>query len=455
MKMIPIRVECWFDGKRMASRCYNTHLYQFLRWFEHTEIGSFLGFYFNNEAGNNASLTLVNYYNDSFSVPAVPKEDLSSMLYENSNQKTHSWKSVLQRIDLSLHSGLKDAFSDYQCEMLARFCVDSYLKAATWQSDIMIWTICGIEWGSFQITDETEWFSGKELQRGELTVFIGLNPWLAHDKSQPNFARRYQPILFHELEPLVLDESTLDITYRKHMIPLWENDVLPLHIFVEFKGSVDQVTVDELWMLENQMIRNGAIQYPKGGLCHPHEMVPDIKPEEIYMELPPDNELGDYLELLGLYEVRHPIGDNQEEKRTLYICKTAISRVAFILSRSRDFRAKFMKTIRAIAEVRNTNALEILKEKISLIVELHELGHHVFRNLADKRQKSERESLANWFASLLLDPFDADLLEYMTQLQPSAYSDPLMIPTQSKLTKEGYGRYCQRLAALAWREEDE
>lgn len=205
------------------------------------------------------------------------------------------------------------------------------------------------------------------------------------------------------------------------------------------------------------MIRDQEIQYPKNGLCRPDEEVPRIKPEDIYMELPPDYGLGDYMELLGLYEIcKSSEGKEvQSEERTVYICNQAISRFAFMLLRHRDFRRKYLKTLQAVAELRSIDVLDVLKEKITHITVLHELGHHVFRKLANKRQKNEREALANWFASLLLDPFDAEVLEYMTQLQPSAYSDPLMIPTQSKLTKGSYDRYCTRLAALAWREDNE
>lgn len=448
MKMIPICVDCWYDGKRMASPDDNKNLYQFLQWLMYTDVGSSLAFQYNHADDNNhATITFTNTNNDSLTVPMVSQKDIAIMLFENSNKKTDSWKRVLRNIDSSLYEGLKDMLPNGGCEKLASFCVDRYLKIDPLTINPRLWNVCGIEWGGFRVTDETDCFIGDEYNRAELTIYIGLQPELA--SVYYGLAQKYQPRVFRELHPGCL--------YRKNDISLWEDDVLPLRALVEYKGSVYyDFAENELWMLEQQMIRDQEIQFPENGLCHPREMVPLIKPEGIYMDLPPANGLGDYMELLGLYKISKASEDEQKQfnKRTVYICQQTISRFAVMLLGRRDFYKKFRKTLQAIADIRGIDILDVLKEKITQIVELHELGHHVFRNLADKRQRNEREALANWFASLLLDPFDADLLEYMTQLQPTAYSDPLMIPTQGKLTKESYDHYCERLSALAWREDD-
>ena len=381
MKTIQIRVDCLYDGKHMASMDDNPHLQQFLQWLEHIDVGSRLAFYYNNTDDNNtAQITFVNENNDSLIVPEVSINELVSMLFENSNKKADSWEYVLQKIEPSLHTSLKDVLGDYECRKLARICVERYLKLGPSLIDAALWSVCSIEWGSFQVTGETEDIMGDEFHRADLSICIGLQPQyaLGYSYFQSSVARRYQPLLFHELH--------LNQLYRKHEIPLWENDAIPLHALVEYKGKVNyDNSNDELWMLEQKMIRDQEIQYPKNGLCRPDEEVPRIKPEDIYMELPPDYGLGDYMELLGLYEIcKSSEGKEvQSEERTVYICNQAISRFAFMLLRHRDFRRKYLKTLQAVAELRSIDVLDVLKEKITHITVLHELGHHVFRKLAN------------------------------------------------------------------------
>lgn len=163
-----------------------------------------------------------------------------------------------------MHTSLKDVLGDYECRKLARICVERYLKLGPSLVDAALWSVCSIEWGSFQVTGETEDIMGDEFHRADLSICIGLQPQcaLGYSYFQSSDAKWYQPLLFHELH--------LDRLYKKYKLPLWQNDALPLRALVEYKGFVNSnYSIDELWMLEQQMIRDGEIQYPKNGLYVP------------------------------------------------------------------------------------------------------------------------------------------------------------------------------------------
>lgn len=450
MRMIPLKIYYWslddFDNSYDLL-----HVNQFVNWFQDVRVGDCLDFSFSGADQEKTILKLVNSKGAVLSVPDVSVEQLRDMLLGNA--RADGWRYVLRGIDADLADMLRDAFLELDPAAAAKYCLERYLQAEDrlWGKDN--WQVCGIEWGGVEAFRDMKSFrDGKTEYNGiaAFTVRLALQPEKNGAFASNRLLSAYDSFLQWKLrgycDPIIRE------IYSRQPCSLWETNLIPLRTLVEFKGAGNQKTQKELWMLERRLHRDGKIRVPENGLSHSREMVPIIKPEEIYTEIPPDGQLGDYLELLGLYEIRD-LGPDEEE-RTVNLNNTGIRRFSALLLRRRDFRAKFGKTLRMLADCSDREAAEVLGEKLTRIVELHELGHHVFRGLAEKRSQNEREALANWFASLLLDDFDAELLEYMTGLQPAVYHDPLLIPRQGKLTPESWDQYMKRLTALAWREDD-
>ena len=452
MRMIPLKIYYW-SLEDFFDIPGDLHLEQFLNWYHDVNVGADLNFYFSEaDQEHKAVLKLVNSKGSVLSVTDVSVEQLCDMLLGNA--RDDGWKYVLRGIDPDLSDMLRDAFLDLDPATAARYCIERYLEAGTRLWGRENWQVCGIEWGGVETFESMKSFiDGNTEYAGSaaFTVWLALQPARNGAFNSEKQFSSFESVLQWNLKGYC-DPSIREI-YSTQSRSLWGTNLIPLRTLVESKGAVEASPKEELWMLEERLHRDGKIRTPKNDLSSPDQSVPIIKPEEIYTEIPQDAQLGDYMELLGLYEIRTTGPD--EEERIININNTGIRRFSTLLLRRRDFRAKFGKTLRLLADCSGKEVAWVLVEKLTRIVELHELGHHVFRALTEKRSQNEREALANWFASLLLDDFDTELLEYMTRLQPAVYGDPLLIPKPGKATAESWDLYAKRLTALAWREDDE
>jgi hypothetical protein len=103
---------------------------------------------------------------------------------------------------------------------------------------------------------------------------------------------------------------------------------------------------------------------------------------------------------------------------------------------------KYLFPVRGIAGSA-PNALCKILQSVTLA---HELGHHVFRQVESDTQQ-DKETLANWFASVLLGDYERKLIRELRKYQPSIYKNVIQLPG-AVFTEEPYASYCEKVLAL-------
>ncbi len=224
-------------------------------------------------------------------------------------------------------------------------------------------------------------------------------------------------------------------------------------IFFLLLGDVEIEYVDDLQMLSLDYVRELRPRIEAAretARVMERERNPDfdgeprmpsrIDPEEVDISFPLNRRIteGRLIELFGCYEY---IGENGIP--VVSVCRDNIDRFVTIVEKT----AGFSRFTMPFAGESAGKLRECIQHELEQITLAHELGHHVFRSLSDKLSVQDSETLANWFASILLTGYHRELIRYLTAQQSPEYRHLLRLPGDT-FTEKQYQEYCDALLAL-------
>jgi hypothetical protein len=159
---------------------------------------------------------------------------------------------------------------------------------------------------------------------------------------------------------------------------------------------------------------------------------------QIKQRIPRIMSIGRLISLFGLYvSGEYPQTDTPQ----ILYCPKNIYRFAAKAETLEGFE-KYLFPVDGIAGSAPNALCEILQS----VTLAHELGHHVFRQVKSGPQQ-DKETLANWFASVLLGDYERKLIRGLRNYQPSIYKNVIPLPG-SVFTEEPYASYCEKVLAL-------
>jgi hypothetical protein len=157
---------------------------------------------------------------------------------------------------------------------------------------------------------------------------------------------------------------------------------------------------------------------------------------QIKQRIPRTMSLGRLISLFGLY-VRG--GYPQTGTPQIFYCPNNTYRFAAMAETLEGFE----KYLFPFGEQDTVERLGNILQSVTLA---HELGHHVFRQVKSGPQQ-DKETLANWFASVLLGDYERKLIRGLRKYQPSIYKNVIQLP-DAVFTEEPYASYCEKVLAL-------
>lgn len=225
-------------------------------------------------------------------------------------------------------------------------------------------------------------------------------------------------------------------------------------------GAFQISEVDELTMLEHDYIRqNRGIWDGAFAKAFSEEQENDSNfngiPEKcryfdadtkIVYDLDESITCGQLIRLFGCYTPPIDGDDTPRENPTpvVSVCRNNICRFVLLAEKEPKF-SRFLTPLKLLYP--GEGSQERMIYALERITVLHELGHHVFRSLSKKLSVKERETVANWFASLFLDSYGRALLCYLTTQQPPVYRGLIQIPGPT-YTEKQYREYCKKVLGL-------
>lgn len=258
-------------------------------------------------------------------------------------------------------------------------------------------------------------------------------------------------------------EETLSDLYRRPM----DNIAIPLYygecrnekyaketIFImlfELKGLCRFETIDDLTMIRNHIIREIYPHYIGGNnkrhISDLNEAGNMISPKDIKTVFPSEMTVANLMKLMGIY-----YATNLDAGAKIIICNRNIEKTVISMTYKEEFVREFMEPLRIQYGYSKEGIIGHIVQKLTEMVLVHELGHHVFRN--DYRQKCQSETLANWFTSMIMkDDYCYRLAQYLITFQIDIYHDFIKLPVLETLEEDSYKEYCNRMHELVRRVE--
>lgn len=217
----------------------------------------------------------------------------------------------------------------------------------------------------------------------------------------------------------------------------------------ELKGLCFFETMDDLTMIRNHIIREIYPGYLEGNQKENIERLNEggnrILPEDIKTVFPTEMTIENIIKLMGIY---HHSNDNGHAR--VVICNRNVEKTVIAMKYKQDFVTRFIEPIRIQYSDKEPEWIQNhIVNKLEEMVLIHELGHHVFRNISQYRTENERETLANWFASMIMeDDYCYRLAQYLIPYQGEIYQDFIKLPTLETLEESEYKNYCDKIYEL-------
>lgn len=270
-------------------------------------------------------------------------------------------------------------------------------------------------------------------------------------------SNRYNPtkwFIEDDLSNLYLNKFSEDIR-----IPLYRDGVIIeeddrkrdlAKMIISLKGICIFKEIDHLAILKELLIREKYPEYYNNRLnyAHPLEIMELI--EDVHYQFPSELGWADVIKMMG--EFSH---SNSDDERVISLCKGNMEKVCRYLYEDSDFAKQIVNPIQVIIGAKDKKkskdkVLTSLLDMMIKIVVAHELGHMVFRRIEIWISIPEKETLANWFSSLVLDDLYQNMIKQITVHQSEEYRDYIELPQKHTLKNTKYQAYCDKINSMLW-----
>ena len=310
----------------------------------------------------------------------------------------------------------------------------------------------------FDLSASPVWYVGDIRWEGDGPETFCVSVEICAEPQEP--MRPEKKRLEEKLAALYFDMETHfhpEIPFRSTQCTTCGNDrrAYVLKMLFALKGKVSWENVAYLDFLADRIKREKYSGIGNARPVYPNELMPDDVIKTPTYQFPTELTWTDIISAMGAFST-----NEDDSERTIRICDGCINRTVRFLAREQAFQTDFVEAIcvferewaREDSEAYDYDLYETRLQKLSELLRqaviAHELGHLVFRKCRDAHSETESESLANWFACLLLDPFEQELLKALLPHQGPEYQDFIELPGAYRLEENEYQKYCDTMANL-------
>lgn len=249
------------------------------------------------------------------------------------------------------------------------------------------------------------------------------------------------------------DNIAIPLYYGECRNEKYAKELIFMMLF-ELKSLCRFETMDDLTMIRNHIISEIYPNYIGGNnkrhILELSEGGNVILPQNIKTVFPSEMTVENIMKLMGIY-----YAGNSDEGARIIICHRNIEKTIISMTYREEFVRKFMEPIRIKYGYDKKRIVSHIVNILTEMVFVHECGHHVFRNLRGRLSVNERESLANWFTSMIIeDDYYYRLAQYLITFQIDIYQDFIKLPMLETLEETEYKEYCNKMHKLIRGRED-
>ena len=437
-----------------------------VKWFTHVHNGSRIDFQLKRDGG----LVLINEENGLLYtyVQYTPEELFEQLEPKTSVSENSRWHALVSERCSSQFGSLESKLPNHQ--FTDREVLDLYLKTEYYDlSKEPAWYVGDIRW---EYEDPQYLLDSEPGQAPGMKSVYCVSIEICAEYQM--LARRDKIRLEEKLAELYFDlkaynHPEIPNRFLPHIMPGFGREAFVAKMMFALKGRVEFREVEYLDYLTEQIKREKYPDIDNTWLMHPNELGKDAVIDNPVYRFPREITWADVISAMGTFST-----NEDDSERTIQICQECIEGTVRLLAETKAFRTDIVDAASAIVSKAETDLYEDLlwqkrtgdiyalpasevtyEDKLAVtssilrwLVITHELGHMVFRKGNEYRLTSQRESLANWFACLMSEPLERELLKALLPYQGPAYQDFVHIPSGYQLTETEYYDYCNKIIQL-------